>query len=116
MKMKFVVRDDSRKEEERVLYKPGPSFTVYRELDPGDGRVFVAVASEIDDAKTALLFSAAPDLLKASESILAAITTKIENIPGSNNEIGKACEYFAHVFSQRVENLRLAIAKTKGLI
>ena len=76
----LIVRDESRQKEERVLYKPGPSFTIYRESEYGDGRVLMAVASEIDDGKTAVLFAAAPDLLEACKEIKAEISNCIEFI------------------------------------
>ncbi len=73
----WIVRDETRKEEERVLYKPGPSFTVYSNGHDGqgDGRVFWAVASEIDEAN-ARLISAAPDLYAA----LSAAVIHLEDI------------------------------------
>lgn len=68
----WVVRDESREKEERVLYKPGPSFTVYRS-DP-TGHVLTAVATEIEEENFAHLIAEAPNLLKLVEEAFERFT------------------------------------------
>ena len=99
--MKLIIRDESREKEEAVTYKPGPSYTIYRESEISPDRVFLAIASEIEEESDARLLSAAPDLYNA----LSAAVIHLEDIAAGRAT--KASDY-------DLEYMKKAIDKAEG--